>query len=83
MTINSIKIIAKFTNDDKYYGITIEVDNEPYAKIFRSHVVILNYCFPYLRRILSTKKKKNDETLVHIKLSGNFTNDFKVRNIFF
>ncbi|POG81007.1 hypothetical protein GLOIN_2v1512245, partial [Rhizophagus irregularis DAOM 181602=DAOM 197198] len=48
--------------------ITIEVGNDPNVKIFRAHMVILNYRSPYLRRILSTNKKKNDETLVHIKL---------------
>ena len=54
--------------DDEYYDITIEVGNDPYVKIFRAHMVILNCRSPYLRRILSTNKKKNDETLVHIKL---------------
>ena len=45
--------------DDEYCDIIID-------KIFR--MVILNYRSPYLRRILSTNKKKNDGTLVHIKL---------------
>ena len=51
-------------NDEEYYDITIEVGNDPYVKIFRAHMVILNYRSPYLRRILSTNKKKNE----HIKL---------------
>ncbi|EXX54598.1 uncharacterized protein OCT59_020926 [Rhizophagus irregularis] len=55
-------------DDNEYYDITIEVGNDPYVKIFRSHMVILNYRSSYLRRILSTNKTKNDETLVHIKL---------------
>ena len=47
-----------------------EVDNDPYVKIFRAHMVILNYHSSYLRRILSTNKKKNDGTLEQIKLSN-------------
>ena len=54
-------------NDEEYYDITIEVGTDPYVKVFRAHIVILNYRSPYLRRILSTNKKKNDGTLVHIK----------------
>ena len=60
--------LLEILDDDEYYDITIEVGNDPYVKIFRAHMVILNYRSPYLRRILSTNKKKNDETLVHIKL---------------
>ena len=47
---------------------TIEVDNDPYVKVFRAHMVILNYRSPYLRRILSTNKKNNDGILSHIKI---------------
>ena len=36
--------------------------------MFRAHIDILNYRSPYLRRILSTNKKKDDGTLTHIKL---------------
>ncbi|PKY25193.1 POZ domain-containing protein, partial [Rhizophagus irregularis] len=54
--------------DEEYYDVTIEVGNDPYVQIFRSHMVILNYRSPYLRRILSTNKKKNGGTLTHIKL---------------
>ncbi|PKY30134.1 hypothetical protein RhiirB3_418576, partial [Rhizophagus irregularis] len=50
-------------NDEEYYDITIEVGNNPYVKVFRAHMNILNYRSPYLRRILSTNKKKNDGTL--------------------
>jgi len=41
---------------------TIEVGNDPHVKIFRSHMVILNYCSPYLRRIYQPTKKTNDYT---------------------
>ncbi|GES96345.1 carbohydrate-binding module family 13 protein [Rhizophagus clarus] len=41
-------------------------------------MVILNYRSPYLRRILSTNKKKNDETLVHIKLPNVSPETFQV-----
>ncbi|RIA83045.1 hypothetical protein C1645_834419 [Glomus cerebriforme] len=60
--------LLEILNDDEYYDITIEVGNDPYVKVFRAHMVILNYRSPYLRRILSTNKKKNDESLTHIKL---------------
>ncbi|POG73451.1 BTB/POZ protein, partial [Rhizophagus irregularis DAOM 181602=DAOM 197198] len=60
--------LLEILDDDEYYDITIEVGNDPYVKIFRSHIVILNYRSSYLRRILSTNKKENDGTLIHIKL---------------
>ena len=47
-------------NDEEYYDITIEVGTDPHVKVFRAHMVILNYRSPYLRRILSTNKKNND-----------------------
>src|SRR5437868_14344388 len=60
--------LLEILNDEEYYDITIEVGNDPYVKVFRAHMVILNYRSPYLRRILSTNKKKKDGTLTHIKL---------------
>ena len=60
--------LLEILNDNEYYDITIEVGNHPYVKIFRAHMVILDYRSPYFRRILSTNKKKDDRTLVHIKL---------------
>ncbi|GES83702.1 carbohydrate-binding module family 13 protein [Rhizophagus clarus] len=54
--------------DEEYYDITIEVGNDPNVKIFRAHMAILNYRSPYLRRILSTNKNKNNGTLTSIKL---------------
>ncbi|GET60584.1 BTB/POZ protein [Rhizophagus irregularis DAOM 181602=DAOM 197198] len=65
---NLTEILSNESNEE-YYDITIEVGNDPYIKIFRAHsMVILHYRSPYLRRILSTNKKKNDGTLTHIKL---------------
>jgi hypothetical protein len=55
-------------NDNEYYDITIEVGNDPNVKIFRAHMVILNYRSSYLRRILLTNENRNDGTLTHIKL---------------
>jgi hypothetical protein len=60
--------LLEILNDEEYYDVTVEVGNDPYVKVFRAHMVILYYRSPYLRRILSTNKKKNDETLLHIKL---------------
>ena len=60
--------LLEILNDEEYYDVTIEVGKDPYIKIFRAHMVILYYRSPYLRRILSTNKKKNDGTLAHIKL---------------
>ena len=48
--------------------LCIEVCIDPYVKIFRAHMNILHCRSSYLQRILSTNKKKNDGTLVHIKL---------------
>ncbi|GBB89581.1 hypothetical protein RclHR1_01630019 [Rhizophagus clarus] len=62
--------LLEILDDDEYYDITIEVGNDPYVKVFHAHMVILNYRSPYLKRILSTNKKKNDGTLSHIKLSN-------------
>ncbi|RIA82963.1 hypothetical protein C1645_809430 [Glomus cerebriforme] len=44
--------LLEILDDDEYYDITIEVGNDPYVKVFRAHMVILNYRSPYLRRIL-------------------------------
>src|SRR5438046_4876918 len=59
------KNLLEILNDEEYYDVTIEVGHDPYIKIFRAHMVILYYRSPYLRRILSTNKKKNDGTLAH------------------
>jgi hypothetical protein len=60
--------LLEILDDEEYYDITIEVGNDPYVKVFRAHMVILHHRSPYLRRILSTNKKRSDETLIHIKL---------------
>ncbi|EXX52176.1 uncharacterized protein OCT59_000903 [Rhizophagus irregularis] len=67
-------------DDNEFYDITIEVGNDPYVKIFRAHMVILNYRSPYLRRILSTtvNKNKNDGILTHIKLPNILPETFQM-----
>jgi hypothetical protein len=67
--------LLEILDDKEYYDITIEVGSDPYVKVFHAHMVILNYRSPYLRRILSTNKKKNDGILTHIKLP-NISPDF-------
>src|SRR6266496_4168313 len=70
--------LLEILNDEAYYDITIEVGNDPYVKVFRAHMVILHYRSPYLQRILSTNKKKNDGTLAHIKLPNILPEIFQV-----
>ncbi|GES76313.1 carbohydrate-binding module family 13 protein [Rhizophagus clarus] len=60
--------LLEILDDEEYYDVTIEVNNGPDVKIFRAHMIILNYRSPYLRRILSINKKKNFNDFVHIKL---------------
>jgi BTB/POZ domain len=46
---------------DEYYDVTIEVGENPNVKIFRSHIIILCYRSPFLRRTLvSNKNNYND-----------------------
>ena len=70
--------LLEILNDEEYYDVTIEVGKDPYIKIFRAHMVILHYRSTYLRRILSTNKKKNYGTLVHIKLSNILPEIFQI-----
>ena len=70
--------LLEILKDDEYYDITIEVGKDPHVEIFRAHMVILNYRSPYLRRILSTHKKKNDGTLAHIKLPNVLPEIFQI-----
>jgi hypothetical protein len=65
-------------DEEEYYDITIEVGDDPYVKIFRAHMVILNYRSPYLQRILSTNKKKDDGIIAHIKLPNISPEIFKI-----
>ena len=52
--------LLEILNDDEYYDITIEVGNDPYVKIFRSHglfytIVLLIYeefCQPIKRKMM-------------------------------
>ncbi|CAB4412185.1 unnamed protein product [Rhizophagus irregularis] len=64
--------------DDEYYDITIEVGEDPNVKIFRAHMNILCYRSPYLRRILKSNNKNNDNTLAHIKLSNTSPKIFQI-----
>ena len=64
--------------DDEYYDITIEVGEDPNVKIFRAHMNILCYRSPYLRRILASNKKKNDNVLAHIKLPNILPENFQI-----
>ena len=70
--------LLEILNDDEFYDVIIEVGNDPYIKIFHAHMVILYYRSPYLQRILSTNKKKNDGTLTHIKLPNILPETFQI-----
>ena len=65
-------------NDNEYYDITIEVRQDPEVKIFRAHMVILNYRSAYFHRNLSTNKKNSDGILAHIKLPNISPNTFQI-----
>ena len=69
---------TEIANEEEYYDITIEAGKAPNVKIFHAHMVILNYRSPYLRRILSTNKKKSDGILVQIKLSNILPETFHI-----
>ncbi|GBB96634.1 hypothetical protein RclHR1_00280026 [Rhizophagus clarus] len=69
--------LLEMLEDDEYHDVTIEVGDDPYVKIFRAHVVILNYRSPNLRKIFSTNKK-SDETLTHIKLPNILPEIFQI-----
>ncbi|GBC11719.1 uncharacterized protein OCT59_025263 [Rhizophagus irregularis] len=64
--------------DDEYYDVTIEVGEDPNVKIFCAHMNILCYRSPYLRRILKSNKKNNDNVLTHIKLSNTSPEIFQI-----
>ncbi|EXX56804.1 uncharacterized protein OCT59_020909 [Rhizophagus irregularis] len=74
----SQNLLEILDDDDEYYDITIEVGSDTYVKIFRAHMNILNYRSPYLRRILSTNKKKSDGTLVQVKLTSILPEIFQI-----
>jgi hypothetical protein len=66
--------------DDEYYDVTIEVGENPNARIFRAHMNILSYRSPYLRRALASNKKNNDNILAHIKLKNASLAHIKLTN---
>jgi hypothetical protein len=70
--------LLEILDDNEYYDTTVEVGDDPHVKIFRAHMVILNCRSPYLRRILSTNKKKDDSILTHIKLSNILPETFQI-----
>jgi hypothetical protein len=81
----SIKFFTKLSQnyiellkDDEYYDVTIEVGEDPNVKIFRAHMNILCYRSPYLRRILASNKKNNDNVLAHIKLPNISSETFQI-----
>jgi hypothetical protein len=70
--------LLEILEDNEFYDTTIEVGDDPYVKIFRAHMAILYYRSPYLRKILSTNKKKNYGILTHIKLPNISSEVFQV-----
>jgi hypothetical protein len=66
--------------DDEYYDITIEVGEDPNVKIIRSHMNILCYRSPYLKRALvsNANKKNKDNVLSHIKLPNILPEVFQI-----
>ena len=78
------KLLSKLSKNllnNEYCDITIEVGNDPYAKIFHAHMVILNYRCPYLLRFLPTDKGNNDGKLVNIirKTTRNYSSMLRVQ----
>ena len=72
---NFLEILS---DDDEYYDTIIEVGDNLNVKVFRAHKVILIYRSPYLRKILSTNKKKIDGSLVNIKLPNILPETFRI-----
>ncbi|CAI2175558.1 2920_t:CDS:2 [Funneliformis geosporum] len=64
--------------DDEYYDVTIEVGQDPEVKIFRAHMVILNYRSNYFRKNLSRDNKESDGIFTHVKLSEITPNTFQI-----
>ncbi|GBC06988.1 hypothetical protein RclHR1_07190004 [Rhizophagus clarus] len=65
----SENLLGTLNENDGYHDILIEVGNDSNVKTFRAHMVILNCRSPYLQKLLSNNKKKDEGTLVHIKLT--------------
>ncbi|EXX63173.1 hypothetical protein RirG_154780 [Rhizophagus irregularis DAOM 197198w] len=66
--------------DSEYYDVTIEVGEDPNVKIFRAHMNILCHRSPYLRRVLvsNNKKNNNDGVLSHTKLPNILPETFQI-----
>ena len=76
--------LLEILEDNEYYDVTIEVGKDPYVKVFRAHMIVLCYRSPYLRRVLSANKKRNDGTLIHIKLPNILSEIFQSKfDLFF
>ena len=70
--------LLEVLNDNEYYDIIIEVGTDPYVKVFRAHMAILNYRSSYLQKILSNNKKKDIGILTHIKFPNILPETFQV-----
>jgi hypothetical protein len=57
--------LTELLDDDEYYDIIIEIDD---GSTFRAHKSILCYRSPYFKEILTSNKKKSNNTLAHVKL---------------
>ncbi|CAI2170093.1 14182_t:CDS:1, partial [Funneliformis geosporum] len=64
--------------DNEYFDVIIEVGKDSNVKEFRAHMIMLFYRSPYFQRVLSTNKKRNDGTLVHIKLPNILPETFHI-----
>ena len=66
--------------DSEIYDVTIEVGEDPNVKIFRAHMNILCHRSPYLRQVLisNNKKNNNDSVLSHTKLPNILPEIFQI-----
>ena len=64
--------------DDEYYDVTIEVGEDPNVKIFRTHMNVLCYRSPYLRRNLVLNKGNKDNVLTHFRLPNISPETFQI-----
>ena len=67
--------LLEILENDEYYDITIEVGKRSLCK---SISIILYYRSPYLQEFYQLNKRKNDGTLVHIKLPNILPEIFQV-----
>ncbi len=66
--------------DSEYHDVTIEVGEGPNIKVFRTHMIILCHRSPYLRKVLASNSKKNNDggVLSHIKLPNILPEIFQI-----